>query len=101
MPVWFRANLTEPHRQECLCHTNSSLDRFPVFAALGVVEIWRYDGRRVAFHTLEGMVDHPIEKSILLPPMIAAEATVFLGGNRQEDATTWLRSVRNWIRSQS
>ncbi|MBZ5618558.1 MAG: Uma2 family endonuclease [Acidobacteriia bacterium] len=34
--------------------TSSSLNRFPIFAAVGVAEVWRYDGERVQFHTLEG-----------------------------------------------
>jgi len=32
--------------------TNESLGKFPTYAALGVPEIWRYDGTRVEFHQL-------------------------------------------------
>lgn len=32
--------------------TNSSLRKFPIYAALGVPEIWRYDGKVFHFHEL-------------------------------------------------
>lgn len=34
--------------------TNESLSRFPIYAALGVPEIWRYDGRSACFYELAG-----------------------------------------------
>jgi Uma2 family endonuclease len=34
--------------------TNESLSKFPIYAALLVSEIWRYDGERVHFHELTG-----------------------------------------------
>lgn len=87
--------------------TSSSLNRFPIFAAVGVAEVWRYDGERVQFHTLEGS-ERPsprtyrvIEESLVLPPMTASQATAFLELDRREKATVWLRTVREWIRARS
>src|SRR5438445_836710 len=34
--------------------TNESLMKFPIYAALGVPEIWRYDGRQTQFYALAG-----------------------------------------------
>jgi Uma2 family endonuclease len=34
--------------------TNESLSKFPIYAALGVPEIWRYDGKRVEMYALAG-----------------------------------------------
>ena len=34
--------------------TNESLSKFPLYAALGVPEIWRYDGKTVQFFELAG-----------------------------------------------
>jgi Uma2 family endonuclease len=34
--------------------TNESLGKFPIYAALGVPEIWRYDGRTALFYELSG-----------------------------------------------
>jgi len=81
--------------------TSSSLDHFPLYAAIGVSEIWRYDGERVRFHRLEGSAYTPIEESIVLPPMTAAQATIFVERDRRDKATDWRRAVREWVRARS
>lgn len=80
--------------------TSSSLSRFPIFAAIGVAEIWRFEGDHVRFHTLDGKTYRPIEQSIVLPPMTAAQATIFVEQDRHDTATKWLRAVREWVRAQ-
>jgi Uma2 family endonuclease len=49
--------------------TSPSLDRFPIFAAFGAPEVWRYHGSRVTFHRLEigQYVETP--RSSALPPL--------------------------------
>jgi Uma2 family endonuclease len=79
--------------------TNSSLNRFPIYASIGVEEVWRYDGERVRFHRLEGNTYREIAESVVLPPMTAAQATLFLERARQEKAPVWDRAVRDWIRA--
>jgi len=81
--------------------TSSSLDRFPIYAAIGVHEIWRYDGERVRFHTLDGNNWRLIDGSLVLPPMTAAQATIFLERDRHEKASEWLRALKEWIQAQS
>ncbi len=34
--------------------TNNSRIKFPLFSALGIPEVWRYDGEDVAIHVLRG-----------------------------------------------
>ena len=80
--------------------TNSSLHRFPIFASVGVEEVWRYDGGRVQFHRLEGASYRRIEESLVLPPMTAAQATFLLEQVRRMKAPQWDRAVRSWVRSQ-
>jgi Uma2 family endonuclease len=81
--------------------TSSSLDHFPLYAAIGVAEIWSYDGECVRFHKLEGSAYSPIEESIVLPPMTAAQATILVERVRHDKAIDWLRAVREWIRARS
>jgi Uma2 family endonuclease len=81
--------------------TGSSLDRFPIYAAVGVQEIWRYDGERVRFHALEGNGWRTIETSLVLPPMTAAQAIIFIQEDRRRKANDWLRAVREWIRARA
>jgi len=79
--------------------TNSSLNRFPIYASIGVEEVWRYDGERVRFHRLEGNTYREIAESVVLPPMTAAQATLLLERARQEKAPVWDRAVRDWVQA--
>jgi Uma2 family endonuclease len=79
--------------------TRSSLNRFAIFAGIGVAEIWRYDGERVRFHSLTEGAYREIPESVVLPPMTSTQATAFVDRARQDEAPVWLRSVREWIRS--
>jgi len=81
--------------------TSSSLNHFPLYAAVGISEIWRYARQRVSFHKLEGGAYSPVEESIVLPPMTAAQATIFVERDRHETAIDWLRAVRQWIRAKT
>jgi Uma2 family endonuclease len=47
--------------------TRSSLDRFRIFAAVGVSEVWRYDGERVAMFRLANGEYTEVGESIALP----------------------------------
>jgi Uma2 family endonuclease len=78
--------------------TRSSLNRFAIFAAVGVQEIWRYEGERVTMYRLAGSQYEAIETSVCLPPLTARQATEFLKESRTENAVVWLRRVRRWVR---
>ena len=79
--------------------TSWSLDRFPIFAAFGVPEIWRYDGSRVAiFRLLEGRYVE-VERSQALPAVTGPVATRFLEESRRRNRTQWLRQVREWAQA--
>jgi Uma2 family endonuclease len=78
--------------------TRSSLNRFPIFAALGVPEIWRFDGVRVTMYRLESGRYMEIETSLALPPLTALQSTIFLDESRYEKSTVWIRRVREWVR---
>ncbi len=80
--------------------TSSSLIRFPIFAAFGVPEVWRYDGTRVAIFRLEGGQYVEMESSNALPLLSAALATQFLEERRRLGSTKWLQRVRQWARAQ-
>ncbi|MFN0166069.1 MAG: Uma2 family endonuclease [Bryobacteraceae bacterium] len=79
--------------------TSSSLARFPIFAAVGVLEVWRFDGSRVAMFRLEGTHYREVDTSIVLPPLTATMATFFLEASRRQSLIEWLRSVQEWVRA--
>jgi Uma2 family endonuclease len=76
-----------------------SLDKFPIFAASGVGEVWRYDGRRVAIFTLEGGQYVEQAHSAALPIVTSAALTDFVEASQQVKRTVWLRRVREWARA--
>jgi Uma2 family endonuclease len=80
--------------------TNPSLAKFPIFAQLGVPEVWRYDGRQ--WHILQ-LVGEEYVKQVQSPafPGLTAEAlTNLLDESRSLERLVWLRRVRTWIREQ-
>ncbi len=80
--------------------SRSSLPRFPIFAAFGVPEVWRYDGERVSLWRLEAGGYVEAERSAALPIVTGPVATRFLQDSRSVTSTQWVRRVRQWARSQ-
>lgn len=80
--------------------TSPSLPRFPIFAAFGVPEVWRYDGARVTIFRLESQRYVEAEHSTALPPLTGDVATRFLEESRHTRSTEWLRRVQEWARQQ-
>ena len=78
--------------------TSPSLNKFPIFAALGIPELWRYDGERVSIWKLETQDYHELAESQLLSKVTGAVLTELLEAGRQMKRTAWLRQVRNWAR---
>ena len=79
--------------------TSESLDRFPIFAAVGVREIWHCDGERVSFFHLDGLEYIETTESPTFPQLGSEVATRFLAESRELTSTAWLRNVREWVRS--
>ncbi len=79
--------------------TSPSLDKFPIFAALGVAEVWRYDGTRVGiFHLTAGAYLNTSE-SALLPRVTATLVNRLLEAGKTMKRNDWLRLVRESVRS--
>ncbi len=76
-----------------------SLNKFPIFAALRIPEVWRHDGTRVAIFTW--VDDNYVERaeSVVLPKITSAILTELIDAGRQLKRPAWLRQVRAWARS--
>ncbi len=79
--------------------TNSSLPRFPIFAAVGVPEVWRYMDERVQIFKLLGGSYAETPYSLALPHVTGDVLTRFLRESEQLDSPVWLRQVRGWAES--
>jgi Uma2 family endonuclease len=58
--------------------TSGSLNKFPIYAAIGVQEVWHYDGRKVRFYQLVGADYHPVTRSVAFPSVTAKTVESYL-----------------------
>jgi Uma2 family endonuclease len=80
--------------------TSPSLDKFPLYAAVGVSEVWRYDGTHVMMYRLAGERYVEVPHSVVLPLLTNEHAPRFLEERKRVPSTVWLRAVRAWARDQ-
>ncbi len=81
--------------------TSPSLSKFPIYAQLGVPEVWRYDGSGITIFDLKeaGYVEAP--HSTALPPLTNEILSHFVEVSKRLERGTWIRQVRGWARSQA
>ncbi len=78
--------------------TSPSLNKFPIFVAVGIPEVWRYDGKTVTIFTLENGEYRTQEASVVLPDLTSQVITRFLEDSQAMKRSAWVRSVREWAR---
>jgi Uma2 family endonuclease len=79
-------------------HTHSSLDKLPIYAQLGVPEVWRYDGRAVTILRLENGAYCETDESVLLAGADGASLAGFITERELLTHIDWLQKVRGWAR---
>lgn len=80
--------------------TSSSIDRLDIYVALGVPEVWRYNGSRLTILRLEGGEYKECESSPSLPQIPSSEVVRFLELRKTMGETSLIRLFRQWVRSQ-
>lgn len=79
--------------------TSPSLAKFPIYARLGVPEVWRYDGEKLSIHGLEEDAGYAeIQRSSVLPTLTADVLTKFIHRSDSLDWLAWVREVRAWVK---
>ena len=79
--------------------TSPSLDRFPIYAHLGVPEVWRYDGVRVVVYEFRDTEYVEVANSLALPWFTSGILTRLVAQGLTMRHTSWTRKVREWARS--
>jgi hypothetical protein len=83
--------------------TSYSLDNLPIYAYLGISEVWRYADGQMEMFGLHG--EEPryeaISESIVLPPLTSDMLVRFVEEGLQTRRPVWIRRVREWARSQA
>lgn len=78
--------------------TSPSLNKLPIYAHIGVPEVWRYDGERLDILLLEGGRYMASEGSRALPGVTADAVSQLIRESQGSRRTVWLRRVREWAR---
>lgn len=79
---------------------HESLSKFPIYAGLGVPEIWHYDGQKLTIHQLQNdqYAETPISPS--LPMLTSAVLRDFLDRSQSQDQYETLLAFEDWLRAQ-
>ncbi|MCU0518459.1 MAG: Uma2 family endonuclease [Oscillatoria sp. Prado101] len=80
--------------------TSSSKIRFPVYAELGVPEVWVYDGESFSINVLRDKEYVLSERSLAFPNVPVLEISRFLQQAGTEDYLELVRAFRSWVKSQ-
>ena len=78
--------------------SSRSLNRLPVYAALGVPEVWIYDGENLRVQLLQEDVYHESETSASFPTLPMRQFADWISKAWETDETTWMRNFREWVR---
>jgi Uma2 family endonuclease len=79
--------------------SRSSVKKAPIYAALGVGELWRYDGKSLRIFELVGGQYQSREGSVCFPNFPVAKAEEVIRHIGDVDDTTFIRSFRRWVRN--
>ena len=79
--------------------TSSSLDRLTIYAALGIGEIWRFDGENLFIYCLEDGKYQEQEKSNVLPILSKSVILNFLTKRGEKGENALLREFRQWLQN--
>ena len=79
--------------------TSPSLPRLPIYCALGVSEVWRFDGEKMVLLALSNGEYQEIPASIALPMVTSDGLTTWLTQATTMGETTWAKAIRRWIQA--
>jgi len=77
---------------------NASQSKLPIYAALGVPEIWRYDGSQAYFYHLSGEQYVEASHSRAFPFLAGAVLAQFIEQSKTEGQDAALEATREWVR---
>jgi Uma2 family endonuclease len=78
--------------------TSKSLDRFPIYARLGVPEIWSYDSGALKIYHLHNGEYVSAQLSLALPQLPIQELPQLIEAHRQAGRRAIRKAVREWAR---
>lgn len=79
--------------------TSGSIPKFPIYAAIGVPELWRHDGKQVQFYRLEDEDYYEIDASDLFPFLTPDVVLEFLEEGEAEGTIAMVKKFRKWVQA--
>jgi Uma2 family endonuclease len=81
--------------------SSHSLDKLSIYAALGVVEVWRYDGAQLLGYCLNSQDQSYtlISVSHVFSPLVLADLLPFIAQSLTAGETATLKTFRSWLRN--
>jgi len=79
--------------------TSSSINRFQVYADMGVPEIWRYDGKDFSINILQNQKYISVEHSLAFPNLPLTEISNFLEQVEEKDYLELVKEFRQWVKN--
>lgn len=80
--------------------TSKSLDRFPIYARLGVPEIWCYDSGEIKIYQLQGEEYFQRETSLVFPNLKIQEIPSLIERYHMVGRRVFRQAIRKWVRGQ-
>ncbi|MBX9252561.1 Uma2 family endonuclease [Desmonostoc muscorum CCALA 125] len=77
--------------------TSSSVDKFNIYAALGVAELWRYDGEVLKFYQLVESQYIEVNFSRAFPLVSVSDLNRFIQKSKTMDEIDLVQSFRAWV----
>lgn len=81
-------------------YSRSRIDKLSLYAAMGIPEVWRYNGSVLRIYRLESGQYVQCNNSPTFTPIAVTEIPKFLQQSRKVGEITCTRNFRNWIRQQ-
>lgn len=78
--------------------TSGSINKLPLYAMLGIPEVWRYVGKRLVLLTLAGGQYVETENSFVLRGLTGDMIYRFIQVSRKLKRLDWMKQVREWAR---
>jgi Uma2 family endonuclease len=78
--------------------SRSSLNKFGMYRALGIPEVWRYDGEALRLYVLHDGDYVEVQQSTVLPQLSSDHLRSFLNQRSSLGETQLMRQFRAWVR---
>jgi Uma2 family endonuclease len=78
--------------------TSTSLDRFSIYAEVGVLEVWHFEGNQLTIHHLRSGIYEQQDSSVAFTGISATEITTLIKESETMTRPDWVRRLRQWIR---